>query len=335
MTTSLTIQPTSLYCKMNVKKRWKFLWSILALIAAGFLALAYFIISNDAPIITGKVIRNIEYKPGLKLDIYTPTQQIYGKTPVVIYIHGGAWISGLKEGLNFNRFNQAANELRDAGYAIISINYTLASSSQSPFPACIDDAVDAVKWTYQNAAQYHFDTSNVGLLGESAGAHIAMMISFADYFNTMPEVRFNYVVDVYGPNQLTGVYHTPTVDTLYSVLAKLPFRLQSRLDIAKYIFGFDPKQDSVRAMETMEAYSPYNHLTASAPPVLIIHGNADRIVPIEQSISLHTKLDSLHIENEMHVLNRVDHAFGKATPEQKSDVQKWIVQFIKGHYLRE
>ncbi|HCW08265.1 MAG TPA: hypothetical protein DGG95_12965 [Cytophagales bacterium] len=320
---------------MKLNKRWKFLLSILALVFAGLIAFGYFIIANDAPIIAGTVIRNVEYKPGLTLDIYTPTQQVYDKAPVVIYIHGGAWIAGLKEGLNFNRFNQAANDLRDAGYAIVSINYTLAKSNQSPFPACIDDAVAAVRWIHNNAAQHHFDVDNVGLFGESAGAQIAMMTAYADYFKDAPQVHFNYVVDVYGPNQLTGVYHTPTVDTLYSVLAKLPGRLQSRLDIAKYIFGFDPKQDSVRSIEVMNAYSPYNHLTSSAPPTLIIQGDSDRIVPLVQSTTLRAKLDSLGIENEMHIIMGADHAFANATPAQKSEVQKWIVDFIQRHYLVE
>lgn len=317
-----------------MKKRWKFLLSILTLVIAGLSALAYFIISNDAPIIAGKVTRNIEYKPGLKLDIYTPTQNVYDKTPVIIYIHGGAWISGLKEGLNFNRFNQAANELREAGYAIISINYTLASQNQSPFPACIDDAVDAVKWIYQNADLHHFDIDNVGLFGESAGAHIAMMTAYADYFKDTPQVHFNYVLDVYGPNRLAGVYHTPTVDTLYSKLAKLPSHFQSRLDIAKYIFGFDPKQDSLRAIETMNTYSPYYRVTKAAPPTLILHGDSDRIVPIEQSITLHAKFDSLGVENEIHIIKGADHAFAKATTEQKSDIQKWIVEFVQRHFKK-
>lgn len=317
---------------MKVKKRWKFLWSILAIVVAGLFAFGYFIVSNEAPIIVGKVIYNIEYKPGLKLDIYTPTQRVHDKAPVVVYIHGGAWIAGLKEGLNFNRFNQAANELREEGYAIVSINYTLAKANQSPFPACIDDAVDAVKWIHQNAALYHFDIDNVGLFGESAGAHIAMMTAYADYFKDSSNVHFNYVIDVYGPNQLTGVYRTPTVDTLYSVLAKLPGRLQSRLDIAKYIFGFDPKQDSMRAIEIMNTYSPYNRLTSSAPPTLIIQGDSDRIVPLDQSTTLRSKLDSLRVENEMHVVKGADHAFAKATDEQKSEIQNWIVGFVRRHY---
>lgn len=318
-----------------MKKRWKFLLILLTLAVGSFFSLGYFLHSNDAPITMGKVIRNIEYKPGLKLDIYTPTKQVYEKTPVVVYIHGGAWIGGIKEGLNFNRFNQAANELRESGYAIVAINYTLAESNKSPFPSCIEDASDAVKWVYQNADLHNFDVQNVGLFGESAGAHIAMMVGYGDplhYLKDHPQVHFNYVIDIYGPNRLKDIYHAPAVDTLYSALAKLPKRLQSHLDIANYIFGFDPKQDSVRALQIMETYSPYNYLTSFAPPTLIIQGDSDRIVPLDQSTTLLAKLDSLSVENEIHIIEGADHAFAKATKEQKSELQKRIVEFIHHHY---
>jgi acetyl esterase/lipase len=321
-----------------MKKRWKFLIVVITLVIGSGFGIAYFLFSNDAPIVTGSITRNIEYKPGLRLDVYAPTQQRYNKTPVVLYIHGGAWIGGMKEGLNFNRFNQTANDLRASGYAIVSINYTLAETNQSPFPTCIEDAADAVAWIHENATAYNFDLSNVGLFGESAGAHIAMMIAYNHASYTLkeyPQARFNYVVDIYGPNQLQNIYHAPTIDTLYSKLAQLPDRLQSHLDVAKYIFGFDPKQDSVRAQKMMEEYSPYNYLTSSAPPTLIIQGDKDRVVPLDQSITLLAKLDSLGVENEIHIVNGADHGFIKATPEQKLTQQKWVVKFIQRHYTSE
>ena len=321
----------------RLRKLWKFLLSLFAILAVFFIGIIYFIISNDAPIITGDVIHNIEYKPGLELDIYAPTKKVYDKTPVVIYIHGGAWIIGVKEGLNLNRFNQAANELRESGYAIVSINYTLAESNRSPFPTCIEDAVDAVTWVNENAARYNFDVKNVGLFGESAGAHIAMMLAYADqshYSKDYAAIHFNYVVDIYGPNRLRDIFHAPALDTLYSMIGKLPARFQPRFDLAKYIFGFDPKQDSVKASTILETYSPYNYLSASAPPTLLIQGDMDRIVPLNQSVSLQAKLDSLGVENELHIIKGADHAFAKATPEQKSELQKWIIMFIHGHYLK-
>jgi acetyl esterase/lipase len=316
------------------KYKW-FLWILLAIVVIFFMAIAYFFISNDAPIITGKVMRNIEYKPGLKLDIYEPTTIVYEKTPVVLYIHGGAWIGGLKESLNFNRFNEASNNLRAAGYAIVSINYTLAEANRSPFPACIEDAKDAIKWIDKNSSVYNFDLGNIGLFGESAGAHIAMMVAYDRQTQDTLPVKFNYVIDIYGPNQLEGIYHTAFIDTLYSMRGRLPEKLQSYLDLEKYIFGFDPRQDTIKAMEMMKTYSPYFYLSSSVPPTLLIQGDGDRIVPVLQSTSLKAKLDSLGVENEMHILKGTDHALAKATPEQKEDVQQWIVAFIEKHYSKE
>jgi len=310
----------------------KFLWIIGALATFLLMAIVYFLFSNDAPITTGNVIRNIEYKPGMKLDIYEPTAAAHEKTPVVLYIHGGAWIGGLKESLNFNRFNKAANDLRAAGYAIVSINYTLAESGHSPFPACIEDAKDAILWIHQNASLYNFDLDNVGLFGESAGAHIAMMVAYDRPTQDTLPVQFNYVIDIYGPNQLEGIYHTAFVDTLHSIRGRLPEKLQSYLDLEKFIFGFDPKKDTIRALQMMKTYSPYFYLSSSVPPTLLIQGDGDRIVPVIQSTSLQTKLDSLGVENEMHILKGADHALAKATPQQKSEVQQWIVAFVLKHY---
>jgi len=318
-----------------MKKRWKFLLVLLLLVVGIFISIGYFFVSNDAPIVTGEILYGIPYKPGLKLDVYMPTRQVYKKVPVTVFIHGGAWIMGIKEALNLNRFNQAANALRDAGYAIVSIDYTLAKPGTSPFPDCIKDAANAITWIVQNAGEHNFDLHNVGLFGESAGAHIAMMIAYAnpaDYVKNYSPVNFNYLVDVYGPNRLTGIYHTPATDTLYAVLDKLPASFQSHLDLNKYIFGFDPRQDSAKAFQMMETYSPYNYLTASAPPTLLIQGDSDRVVPVEQSIALKAKLDSFGVENEMHVIPGADHAFVNATPEQKDALQHWIVDFILRHH---
>jgi acetyl esterase/lipase len=323
--------------RRKLKKRWKFFFLVLGLAISALFGLGFFLIANDAPIITGSVTRNVEYKPGLKLDVYAPTRQVYDQTPVVVYIHGGAWIGGIKEGINFNRFNQAANDLRESGYAIVSINYTLAKADQSPFPACIEDAADALVWIQENAATHNFDLNNVGLFGESAGAQISMMVAYSDSLQSAdyPLIHFKYVVNVYGPNRLKEIYESPAIDTLYSKLAGLPVWLQGRLDLAKYIFGFDPKQDSLRALQVMEMYSPYNYVNSSAPPTLIIHGDKDRVVPLDQSIGLHAKFDSLGVENEIHIIEGADHALVHATSEQKSTLQNWIAEFIRRHYSRK
>ncbi|MDP5138974.1 MAG: alpha/beta hydrolase, partial [Spirosomaceae bacterium] len=149
-----------------------------------FLALgawiAYFLLTTEPPITQGEVLYGVEYKNGQTLDIYQPTKQVYDKTPVVFFIHGGAWIGGRKESINMTRFSGAVNMLRESGYAVISPEYTLAEEGKSPFPDCINDIADAVEWTRANAETYKFDVNNFGIFGESAGGHIAMMNAFPD-----------------------------------------------------------------------------------------------------------------------------------------------------------
>lgn len=323
---------------MKKIKRGIKLFLLTSIIVFGILAtaLAYFFIANDAPVLNGEVIHHVEYKENLTLDIYQPTQKVFDKTPVLIYYHGGAWMYGIKETLNVNRFNGAVNILREKGYAVISPNYTLAQKDKSPFPDNIIDAMDAIMWVENNANAYGFDVNNIGLLGESAGAHLAMMTAYAKPGQLLSLPNFtsniNYVIDAYGPNDLKKLYGGSMLDSAYILLEKLPGQVQEHLDISQRLFGFDPKQDELKAKEFMEIYSPINYVHPDIPPTLIIHGDSDQLVPVDQSLALWEILDSMKVDHENHTLNGVRHAFRGASEKQKSDVQLWIVDFIERHY---
>lgn len=297
--------------------------------------IAYFFVSNKAPILQGKVHYRIPYKANQTLDIYRPINSLYEKAPVLIYFHGGAWVVGRKEAINMNRFNGAINTLREAGYCVISPSYTLAKDGKSPFPECIKDAYDAISWLEKHGEEFQLDLRNVGIFGESAGAHIAMMVAFAqpESFEASPHsIKFNYLIDVYGPADMDMLYHGPTLDTIGAYLNKLPASVKQRLDLSRKLFGFDPAADSIRANDFMKRYSPSNYLTEKAPPTLIIHGNSDRVVPVEQSLQLRKKLDILGIPNEYHELDKVDHGFIKAKKDQRRQVQTWLSNFVQEHY---
>lgn len=300
--------------------------------------IAYFIIKNDAPLISGNMEYGVPFKEGLELDIYRPTQKVYESSPILFYIHGGAWIGGNKITVNNNRFNGAINQLRAAGYTIISPNYTLAENGKSPFPNCILDVYDAIDWTKAHAKAYQLDTTNIGLLGESAGGHIAMMIAFPDTTfipKKYHKTTINYLIDVYGPNDLEGIYRSKLVDSLDVLLKAVPEHFRDNFDMKKQIFGFDPKTDTLRANQMIAMYSPYYMLHHFNKPVLLIHGKNDRIVPVKQSLDLKKRLDSLRIKNEMHLLDDVDHGFIGAKPEQMDAVQQWIYDFVIQHHISE
>ncbi len=301
------------------------------IIAIGIMSLLYFLTTAEPPILKGEVEYGIEYKPELELDVYFPTHRIYEKSPVVLFLHGGAWVTGRKESLNLKRLNGAINGLRENGYTIVAPEYTLAREGKSPFPDCIVDSYDVVQWIVEHADSLQLDLGTFGIMGESAGGHIALMTAYAkpqDFGLGYQKVSFDWIVDVYGPTDLTSLYQSQTVDSLNAVLAELPSLIREPLDLPKLLYGFDPRIDSVKRIEMSKKYSPISYLTPDAPPILIVHGTEDIVVPIEQTILLKEMYDSLGISNEVLILDGVHHGFFFASDEQKESVQKTIPKFV-------
>jgi len=320
------------YC---LKRFFKF---SLVIIIVFIGSIYYFFKVNNAPILQGEVKLCMEYQEGLLLDIYLPTKMVYKKTPVLLYYHGGAWISGRKETVNNARFNEAFNQLREKGYAVVSPEYTLGEFGQSPFPDCITDTFDAIAWIEENADKYNFDLQNIGVLGESAGGHLALMTAFADAenFNSKIHVPMQYVVAAYPPTDLAYLYKEQRfiLDSINMMAGKLPTSIQKIFDGNQYLFGFDPEQDSLRTQTFTKKYSPITYISDKQIPTLILHGNSDRVVPFSQSKILIEKLQQEHIPYEYHFLENVDHAFMGATDAQKAQVQEWIVDFVIRKYWK-
>ena len=318
--------------KQFFKYLLKFSLLIVLLLMGG---MYYFFKSNKAPILQGEIEFCINYKEDQLVDVYLPTKEAFQKRPVVVYYHGGAWVIGRKEAVNYARFNGAFNTLREAGYAIVSPSYTLGKLGNSPFPNCIQDAFDVLDWIKANAEQYNFDINNVGVFGESAGAHLALMVAFgdADIFEKEKVLPLQYVVDVYGPTDLHALYDDQQflIDTIQALAASLPSSLQKRFDLNAYLFGFDPKEDSLQAHIFTEKYSPINYVTNQQIPVLLIHGNVDKIVPLSQTQLLMNRLDSLKIPFDYLELDGVDHGLRGASKPQKDSIQTKVTGFITKH----
>ncbi len=324
-----TVSPLKKYFKLII------ILSVLSFI--GFLVMTGgLFIYTDPPILHGNLEYNIKYKEGRSLDLYLPTVKVYSEVPVIIFYHGGAWIVGSKETVNNPLFSKAINRLREQGYAIVAPAYTLGKPEQSPFPACIEDAFDALSWVQKESGTYHFDLNNVGVFGESAGAHIALMAGYAnpELYASSKTLDVQYVIDVYGPTDLAQLYQdkAPLLDSIDQVVSILPKGIRANFDITNYLFGFDPSLDAARTLDFTNRFSPVQQINNNSPNTLIIHGDQDRIVPISQSLTLKKQLDSMNIPNEFHILEGVDHVFFGSTSKQRKDVQDWIVTFVEQQY---
>lgn len=294
-----------------------------------------FLFKNKAPITFGNIMYNIPYKNNQKLDILLPTKHMFKKSPIIFYIHGGAWLIGDKLGINYCRINGAINNLRGQGYTIICPNYTLGKKGKSPFPDCILDIYEAIDWVKINAKHYNLNTDNIGLIGESAGAQIAMMIAFLEPISSngkYGKTNINFLIDLYGPCDLTTLYNSPVIKNLNVRLNKFLKITRNDVRVEEYIFGFNPDQDRDKAETLLKQYSPVNFLTKNNFPTLIIHGNEDQMVPVDQSKVLKSKMDSLGNSSEIHIFEGMHHSMRKANQYQKDSIQELITDFVLKSY---
>ncbi len=98
------------------------------------------------------------------LDVYRPKNK-EGKLPVIVSVHGGAWVYGDKE-----LYQHYCMNLAQRGFAVVNFTYRL--SPESKYPCHLEDTVSVFQWTLEHASEYGFDTENIFAVGDSAGAHI-------------------------------------------------------------------------------------------------------------------------------------------------------------------
>ncbi|HEV2693277.1 MAG TPA: alpha/beta hydrolase [Verrucomicrobiae bacterium] len=234
----------------------------------------------------------------LKLDLYFPTNVAGIHTPVVMYVHGGGWRMGDKDML---AIMPGPSELLRRNYLVVSIDYRLAPDSK--FPAMLEDAKCAVRFLRANAVEYKLDPKRIGVMGDSAGGHIVTFLGLTDPSAgfegegwTNESSRVQAVVDMYGPSDLTV---GPTNG--------------SAVKLIKDAFGATGPKDPV-----LQRGSPVTYVTSNAPPFLILHGDHDGLVNIQQSFELNDRLKAVGVDSTFLVITNFSHGFTpfwlKSTP---------------------
>jgi acetyl esterase/lipase len=220
-----------------------------------------------------------------RLDLYRPRGGAIppGGRPAVVAIHGGGWRGGTK-----NTYGREAARLAARGYVVASVEYALSSPGHPTWPDNLDDVREAVRWLRRHAAEYGVDPGRIAAMGSSAGGHLAELLG-TRALGDEPEARVQAVVNLYGPSDLANLFRSPG--------AVLPLRLY---------LGRDPKD----APESYRAASPIAHASAGSAPTLIIHGEADMLVPVAQSRAMAERLRGAGVPARVIVVPRAGHAFG-------------------------
>jgi len=233
----------------------------------------------------------------LTLDAFTPEGD--GPFPACILVHGGAWTKGDKTTFIKPLFDP----LSKAGFTWFTINYRLAPQYQ--WPACGDDVAAAIAWVRAHAEEYKVDPKRIALVGESAGGHLVSWAGLTDKGN--PPLAA--VVAFYAPNDLVTL-----------------MKKRKELGGLGDLLGATELNDET--WDKLGKISPIGQVRPAAPPFLLIHGDKDGRVPLEQSHLFQQRLKDSGNVCDLITVPGGDHGMG-GWSKLGSDYQEQMVLWLK------
>jgi len=262
-----------------------------------------------------KVLKDLEYGRAsgraMLLDLYLPEKGIQ-PLPLIIWIHGGAWMSGSKKNPS------PALRFTADGYAVAHVGYRL--SHEAKFPAQIHDCKAAVRWLRANAQKYNLDSNKFVAWGGSAGGHLVALLGTSGgvaelegEVNDLKESsRVQAVVDWFGPTDFLRIGSAES-----DLQHNAPDSPESKLIGGALL---ENKEKAAKA-------SPITYVSKDAPPFLIMHGDRDRTVPFNQSELLYAALKQAGVDATFVPMKGAGHGFGG--PEAIAPVRDFLKRCFK------
>lgn len=233
------------------------------------------------------------------LDAYLPAEA--GPHPLVVMIHGGAWSGGGRYQMGLSRW---AGYLASGGLTVVSIDYRLAPETRYPKP--FEDCLDAVDWAIAHAEDLGCDPDRLGLWGDSAGGHLALLLA-ASQTNAAfggPRMRSRHA-----PRAVVAWYPPTDLPNLHRAAQK-----GSTPAIVQDFVGGDPECDPDRWQEA----SPLHQVHTDMPPVLLLQGTRDFLVPYTQTVRFAERLGEIGVEHEFHLVQGALHGFDRIAPDDEA-----------------
>lgn len=215
------------------------------------------------------VVRDLRYAEGAGkrhlLDVYRPAAPPLAGAPVLVQVHGGAWIVGEKR----QQALPLMHHLAANGWVCVAPNYRL--SPKATFPEHLVDVKLALKWVREHVAEHGGDPSFVVITGGSAGGHLASLVALTagdpEYQPGFEDVDTSVAacVPFYGAYDLLGRYGGRGADGMYG-------------GAARWLMKADPVADR----DAFERASPLDRVGPQAPPFMVVHGTLDSLVPVAE-----------------------------------------------------
>ena len=229
------------------------------------------------------IVPDLSYRDGAskawKLDLVMPKAKSEKPRPGIVFVHGGGWRGGDKRAGYFLR---GAIEYAQKGYVCITVNYRLVG--EAPFPACVHDVKNAVRWFRANAKKYNVDPERIGAYGNSAGGHLVCMLGL---------VTKEAGLEGDGPYQ----EQSSVVQAVCASAPPTDFKLFAGAMERMGRKGGLLEGSSEGLAKRAQAASPVHHVHKVAPPFLLVHGTKDTTVNVKHSDVLAEALQKVGVED--------------------------------------
>ena len=244
-----------------------------------------------------------------KLDIYA-RRDVTTPQPTLVYFHGGFWAAGAKEGSLMSLV-----PWMEMGWNVVNVEYRLARVA--PAPAAVEDCLCALRFLAAQAKTYNIDVARIVTMGESAGGHLALTSAMIPESASLdrqcagatPVPAVAAAINWFGVTDVNDVIDGPNrANAAMTWLGSLP----NRTEIATRV-------------------SPLTYVRKGLPPILSIHGDADRVVPYQHGVRLHEALNKVGVVNQLITIPGGGH--GNFTPEQRTMIYTTIQQFLRKNGL--
>lgn len=247
------------------------------------------------------VEKNVSYDshPQTVLDVLTSKSMPAGKRPAMIFIHGGGWTGGTKEGYAAN----FGAPFVEKGFVVFNVEYRLAKVATAP--AAVTDVLKAAEWVRRNAARYNVDSKKIIVAGSSAGAHLALMVGMTPKSAGLgPVGKVAAIVNFWGITDVNEQLNStnPTASR-------------------EWVPGESPDQ-----RELARRVSPMTWVRKSLPPVLTVHGDEDKVVAYEQGTKLTSALIAAGVDAELITRRGVGHAYGNDMVPLFPQIFEWLAR---------
>ena len=277
---------------------------------------------------------NIEYRKNTnqqrnRLDFIYPKTKVYERAPLFIYIHGGGNTGGTKNAL-YNKSSLILKELTESGIAVATIDYRVFGAGEElGFHQLFEDCKDALRFLAKNSDRYGIDPHKFITWGTSAGGSKALVAALTDSDflpgeNAGPETEHTVIgaISFYGAT-------TYLVPELWKKrLERFPGRSES-----KGAMMFKPSH-GMSVEEIKKLVSADQHLKADSPPILLVHGDTDPVVPIDLSEHLYTMAKEKGLDIEFVEVGNAGHGFkpvqGTSNPPSMTweETQQLVVRHV-------